>query len=198
MAVIQLELEQLKILRAKKRWKLYFVVVTEHPEEEDKMVMTYIPQPQTGESFFRVKPNAENQLFFEPQGAVGADGLIVKEREMPEDRSVKVRMYLRHSRRSTRNAGNFLKDMEKELGGDALGLVSDILGSTGTWLVIAKKAMPMIGNALSKVKDRDFGAVVMDEEFGAEFENQEELDRENKFTSGDANIVWSWAVKQDE
>lgn len=197
MAEIQLEFEEIEILRPKKRWKLYFVIITEHPTDDDKMLMTYLPQRESGESFFRLKPNADNKIYFEPQNAVGADGLIALEREMPTDRSVRVRTYLRHSRKSTRNAGNFLKEMEEELGGDALGLVSEVLGVSGSWLTIAKKALPMIGAAMSKIKDRDFGVVSMDEEFGDEFENQEELDRQNNFSTGDAKIVWSWSVKTE-
>ena len=193
MNTIQLEFEELEILRPKKRWKLYFVIVAEHPDDADKMVLTYLPQI---EPFFQLKPRADNKLYFEPKDAQGADGLFVLERKMPHERILRARVYLRHSRKSLRNAGNFLKEIEKELGGDALGLISDILGTTGNWLVISRKALPMIGSVLNKVKDRDFGVVTMDEEFGPEFETQEELDRTNNFSTGDAKIVWTWSVKE--
>jgi hypothetical protein len=87
--------------------------------------------------------------------------------------------------------------MESELGGDAFGIVSDILGTTNPWLVIAKKAVPMIGSVLKKIKDRDMGFVSMFEEFGPEFEDQVELDRSNKFSTGNASIVWSWSIDED-
>lgn len=192
MSTILLEFEELEILRPKKRWKLYFVIIAEHPEDSDKMVLSYLPQL---EPYFVLKPRADNKVFFEPENSVGADGLFVIEREMPADRNIKVQVYLRHSRQATRNAGNFLKEIESELGDNAMGTITDILGTTSSWLVFAKAALPIVGSALKKVKDRDFGMLSMDERFGDEFENQEELDRQNTFSSGDARLVWSWSIK---
>lgn len=188
MAQVQLEFEELQIHRAKKRWKFYFVIIAQHPEDEDKMILTSTPEP-----FIRVKPNAGNQIDFEPEGK-GVDGFLVLKREMPEDRKLNVRIYLRHSRKDTRNAGEFLKDMKSKIGVDAFDIVTDMVGTTAPWLVIAKKAAPFIGGILANIKDRDFGMVSAFEEFGPEFENQTELDRSNKFTTGDATLVWSWSI----
>ena len=81
-----------------------------------------------------------------------------------------------------------------QLGSDAFDIVSDLVGTTNPWLIIAKKAVPLIGAILTKIPDRDFGMISVYEEFGPEFENQTELDRSNKFTSGDATLVWSWSI----
>ncbi len=191
MGKIRLEFEELTIHRPKKRWKLYFVIVAQHPDDPDKMVITSVPEP-----FIRVKPAMNNVISFEPEG-VGTDGLFILKREMPADRRLNVQVYLRHTRQSTRNLGSFLQNMESELGGDVFGIVTDILGTTNPWLVIAKKAVPMIGSALRKIKDRDMGFVSMFEEFGPEFENEVELDRSNKFSTGNATIVWSWSIDED-
>lgn len=43
MTRVRLELNRLKINRPKKRWRIYFVVVAEHPDDADKMVLTVIP-----------------------------------------------------------------------------------------------------------------------------------------------------------
>lgn len=190
METIRLELEKLQILRPKERWQLYFVLVTEHPTEKDKMVITSFPDP-----YIRLKPSQQNVINFEPEGSAGADGLIVIEREMPDDRTIYARLYLRHSRQATRDLGKILQDIKGELGADALGIVSNLLGTTSPWLVIAKEAVPLIGGILGKIKDRDFGFVNMDEEFGPEFSNQGELDRVNTFSTGEAKICWSWSVR---
>jgi len=193
MPTIQLEFEKLEILRPKERWQLYFLVVTDHPTEPDKMVMGTLPEP-----IIRVKSRQGNIIYFEPVTAdAGVDGLFILEREMPVDRTLRVRVYLRHSRKSKRNLGEILSDLETGLGGDAMGIVTNILGTTTVpWLVVAKKSAHLIGKVLMKIKDRDFGMVSMDEEFGDEFENQTELDRANTFSSGDAHIVWSWSVRE--
>ena len=46
MTRVRLEIDEVQIHRPKKRWKLYFLVVTDHPTEEDKMIITTL---QTGE-----------------------------------------------------------------------------------------------------------------------------------------------------
>ena len=44
MTRVRLEIDEVQIHRPKKRWKLYFVIVAEHPTEEDKMIVTTLPQ----------------------------------------------------------------------------------------------------------------------------------------------------------
>ncbi len=188
MAQIRLEFEELTIQRPKKRWNFYFIIVAQHPDDDDKMIITTTPEP-----YIRVKPRSENIIDFEPEG-VGVDGFLILKREMPADRKMNVRVYLRHSRKNTRSAGEFLMDMKGKLGGDAFDIVSDIVGTTNPWLIIAKKAIPMIGSIIAKIPDRDFGMLSVYEEFGPEFEDQIELDRENTFSTGDAKLVWSWSI----
>ncbi len=191
MTKIKLEFEKLSIHRPKERWKLYFVIVAEHPTEEDKVVITTLPE----NDIIRFKPFQGNVVHFEPKGDA-ADGLFVIERDMPADRRISVRVYLRHSRKNVRTTGEVLSEIKEELGSDAFGTVTNVLGITGApWLVVSKYAVGTIGKVLRKIKDRDFGFVSMDEEFGDEFENQTELDRENTFSTGEASIVWSWSAE---
>jgi len=188
MAQVRLEFEELTIHRPKKRWNLYFIVVAQHPDDDDKMILTTTPDP-----YIRLKPRIDNVIDFEPEGT-GVDGFLVLKREMPADRRLNVRVYLRHSRNATRNVGEFLMDMKGRLGTDAFDIVSDLVGTTNPWLVFAKKAVPFIGGILAKIPDKDFGMVSVYEEFGPEFEDQTELDRSNKFSTGDATLVWSWSI----
>jgi hypothetical protein len=89
-----------------------------------------------------------------------------------------------------------LQDVEAGIGGDAFGMVTDVVGtSTLPWLVVAKKAVPMIGKILYKLKDRDFGFLSAFERFGPEFEDLYEIDRKKEF-SGDASLVYSWSVEE--
>lgn len=189
MGIVRLELEKLEILRPKERWQLYFVIATEHPSDNNKMVISSLPDP-----YIRLKPSQNNTINFEPEGA-GTDGFFVFERQIPEDRRISARMYLRHSRSDTRELGKILQDIKGELGNDAFGILDDIFGTNTAWLEISKKALPLVGNILEKIKDRDFGFVSMDEEFGNEFENQTELDRQNNFSTGQAKVCWSWSLK---
>jgi len=188
MTKIRLEIDEVKIFRPKKRWHLYFVVVAEHPEDGDKMIVSTLPQMP-----FLLTSRHNNEYQFDTDQD-GSDGLFVLSREMPEDRELNVQIYLRHSRKATRDLGEILNDIKKGIGADAFDIVSDIVGTaTVPWLVIAKKAVPMIGKILVQIPDRDFGFMSAFERFGSEFETQTEIDREKDFT-GDASLVYSWSV----
>jgi hypothetical protein len=57
---IRLELEKLDILVKRRKWKLYFLIVAEHPDEPDKMVLTTIPS--MGQDYFQLKKQANKQF----------------------------------------------------------------------------------------------------------------------------------------
>jgi hypothetical protein len=189
MKTITLEFRKLKINKGKERWKLYFILVTEHPTDNDKMILSTFPDP-----YIRLKPDQDNQISFEPEGSPGADGMFVLERDFPEDNRIKAHIYLRHSRQSTRDVGKTLQDLKDELGGDAFEIVSDLLGSTSPWLIIAKQAVPLLGGILKKIKDKDMGFVSMDESFDHEFDQAGAIERSNTFSTGEAKIWWKWKI----
>ena len=189
MTKVRLEINQLNIDRPKKRWKIYFVIVAEHPTDPDKMVLTTIPN-----SPIRMTPNLNNQFHFDDSGP-GSEGLLLLRREMPVNRDLNVHCYVRHSRSDVRDAGDILKEIETTIGGDVMGTISDILGTTNPWLIIAKAALPIIGKVLGDVKDRDMGFISMYERFGPEFEQNEEVDRSK--TGGFATLVYTWSVDNE-
>jgi len=188
MTKVRLEIDEIQIYRPKRRWKLYFVVVTEHPTEDDKMILTTLPQEP-----IKLSKRHDNSFQFDTDDT-GSEGLFVLSRELPDDRELNVHIYLRHTRKSIRDLGEILQNVEGGIGGDAFGIVTDIVGTTTVpWLVIAKKAVPMIGKILAKIPDRDFGFLSAFERFGPEFEEQYEIDRMKDF-SGDASLVYSWSI----
>ena len=186
---VRLEIDEVKIYRPKKRWKLYFIVMAEHPTEEDKMIITTFPQQP-----IKLSKRHENSFHFDTD-EIGSEGLFVLSRELPEDKELNVHIYLRHTRSSVRDLGELLKDVETGIGKDAFGIVTDLVGTTVPWLVIAKKAVPVVGKILSKIKDRDFGFLSAFERFGSEFEHDGEIDRHKEF-SGDASLVYSWSLDE--
>lgn len=189
MTKVRLEIDEVNIYRPKKRWKLYFVIVAEHPEDSEKMIVSTLPSTDP----FRITKRHENSFQFDTDD-VGSEGLYVLSRDLPEDRELNVHIYLRHTRKSARDLGEILSDIEGGIGGDAFGIVEDIVGTASVpWLVIAKKAVPLVGKILKKIPDRDFGFLSAFESFGPEFEDKYEIDRKKDFT-GDASLVYSWSV----
>ncbi len=146
---------------------------------------------------FKLSKRHENSFQFDTD-EIGSEGLFVLSRELPEFRELNVHIYLRHTRKSIRDLGEILQEVKKGMGGDAFDIITDIAGTTTIpWLVIAKKAVPLIGKILAKIPDRDFGFLSAFERFGPEFEEQQEIDRRKDF-SGDASLVYSWSVDEDE
>nr|WP_321453920.1 hypothetical protein [uncultured Carboxylicivirga sp.] len=191
MARVRLEIDEVQIYRPKKKWQLYFVILTEHPDDSSKMIMTTLPTKP-----FKLSKRHDNSFHFDTD-EVGSEGLKVLSRELPENRELNVHIYLRHTRSQVRDLGAILTDVETGIGGDAFGIVTDIVGTaTVPWLVFAKKAVPLVGKILSKIPDRDFGFLSAFERFGDEFEDQIEIDRKKDF-SGDASLVYSWSIDEE-
>ncbi len=188
MTKVRLEIDSVTIYRPKKRWRLYFVIIADHPTEEDKMILTTVPREP-----FKLSKRHENSYQFDTN-EIGSEGLFIMSRELPIDRELNVHIYLRHTRKKNRNLGDILQEIKENVIGDDFGVVTNIVGTeTNPWLVIAKKMIPMVGKILSKIPDRDFGFLSAFERFGPEFEEEFEIDREKSFT-GDASIVYSWSV----
>lgn len=185
---VRLELNQLNIDRPKKRWDIYFVVVAEHPTDPEKMVLTTVPVDP-----IKMVPSQNNEVNFD-DGTPNSEGLLLLRRAMPASKELNVHFYVRHSRSSVRTVGEVLKDIQTEIGNDAMGTISDILGTTNPWLIIAKAALPLIGKILTKVPDRDMGFISMFERFGKEFEDDGNIDRQK--TGAFSTVVYTWAIDE--
>jgi len=191
MTKIRLEFESIKIHRDKKRWNLYFVIIAKHPTEQANSVLTVIPNQG-----IKLKPAANNEYYFEQPEQHGATGLLVYENDMPENNSIQAQVYLRHSRKDTRTAGDILQEISKALQGGVLGTVTGILGTACPWIVLTPFALQTIGTVLRGIPDRDFGFINMSQVFDDDFPNQTEMDFSGKFSTGEASICWSWSTFQ--
>ncbi len=187
MTKVRLEFDEVTIYRPKKRWYLYFVVMIEHPTDKNKMILTTLPEEP-----IKLSKRHENSFQFDTDD-FGSEGLYVFSRNLPKDKELNVHVYLRHSRKKTRNLGGILQDIDKGIGKDSFDLVEDIVGTTKPWLSIAKKAVPLVGRILKSIPDRDFGFLSAFEKFGKEFDETYEIDRAKDFT-GDASLVYSWSI----
>lgn len=67
---IRLELNYLDLDRNKKRWSLYLVLATEHPEIPGDIAVSIIPS-----NYIKVRKAADNLVQFEPEGE-GTEGLF--------------------------------------------------------------------------------------------------------------------------
>lgn len=185
---VQLELNQLRIHRPKERWRLYFVVVADHPDSRDQVLVTVIPSAP-----ILVAPGQQNIVNFEP-GGEGSEGMLLLSRELPSSRELNVHFYVMHSRRAARDLGQLLRHLQNASEKEASGLVKEALGVTTPWLQLAREGLPLIGKTLAALPDRQLGFISMFERFGPEFEQQVEVDRESR--GGHVSIVYTWSVTQ--
>lgn len=185
---VSLELNRLEISRPKKSWQIYFLVLADHPTQKDKMVMATLPDP-----YLSVVPAQDNQVHFDG-GDARNEGLLLLHRNIkptPGDvPQLNVHCFIRHSREGRRKSGSVLQDLSVSLGSQAQGLLPQLLGTTHPWLVIARKAFPLVGQLLAKTPDRDLGFVSMFERFGPEFSRGEEKNYVK--IGGDCTLHYSW------
>lgn len=188
MLSIRLELSTLTLLKNKKRWDLYFVIATENPEDPGAVVITVMPQA----NLIPVRRPSGNRIVFTPEGT-GADGLAVLERTMPVDRSVKVRLWLMHSRNSSRRTGDIMGELSlsRQAKTAAEALLS--LGNFSPWISFSLSTMEGIARFLSKVEDRKMGWVSLDEYFEPDWKSGGQS-RENRLSTGFGTVSWSWKI----
>ena len=187
---VRLEIDEIEIHRPKKRWNLYFIVVTDHPTDPSKKVITHLPK----EHPIRLHQRHGNSYQFDTNEE-GAEGLYVLSQKLPDDREANVHLYLMHSRKSLRQFGDTVKQLGDKLGKNNFEIVEDVLGKNIPGLVIAKKSASIIGKLISKIPDRKMGFVSCFERFGSEFETEIEIDRRKEF-SGPASLVYSWSLEE--
>ena len=186
MPSVRLELNKLEIHRPKGRWKVYFVMVADHPDKKDQMLISIVPDTP-----ILVVPSQRNVIFFEPKGE-GSEGLLLLSRELPTSRELNVHFHVMHSRRSDREIGEVLKVLNDGFGKDASGFITGMLGSTSHWIAVAKTGLPLVGCILANIPDRNLGFISIFERFGPEFEKEVEIDRESR--GGHVTVVYTWAV----
>jgi hypothetical protein len=188
---LRLELEHVAIDRPKRRWNLYFVVAASHPTDPVKLAMTVLPSRA-----IPLRKASDNQFHFEPKGH-GTEGLTVFERTLPAKKElIRVRLWVMHSRKATRRAGQVMKELTASVD-DKAAPIATALGTTNPWVAVgvaASRAVGLIGRALAEIKDREMGMVVMDERIGPEFESTVEVDRSQGFSTGWGELCWSWSI----
>lgn len=187
---VRLEIDEITIFRPKKRWNLYFLVVADHPTQHDKKIISCLPN----EYPIRLHQRHNNYFQFDTD-QMGAEGLYVLSQNLPPDRELNVHLHLLHTRSPLRQLGETLQKIKLDLGDNAFEIVENLLGNNTPWLIFAKKALPLLGKIITHIPDRKMGFVSCFERFGAEFEQQTEIDREKQF-SGPASIVYSWSLEE--
>lgn len=188
---IDLQLLELDIHRIKRSWNLYFVVATEDPAAPERMLVTALPEHHVRFTF-----STRNHYRFVPTG-VGGDGLQVLERTMPADRSIRTRLWLRHSRSRVRGAGAVLDDLVSAVGFDAVRSVAGALGGLHPWLSVVSDVVGGVrglSSVLESLPDRDLGMASLDEVFGPEADQPGRLVRRVPLSSGQASLCWAWTV----
>lgn len=195
MTKIRLELDFIEIERKRKRWNIYFILATDHPTDSEQTVLTVFPSHPCP-----IQPIDNNRIDFEPKGNGELNGLFVLERLMPEDESIRARLWVVQSRDKARNIGAVMEQVSGSLGASNVPeVVIKALGAATPWIAVGKTLLSMgslIGKILKESKDTKKGFINMDESFTPEEIDLGELDRSNRF-SGFGEVGWTWVIDKD-
>jgi len=189
---IRLELDSLRILRKRERWKIYFLVATEMPEDPSKTVVARFPDGEP----IQLTRKTDNEVEFAPKGP-NTEGMFLLERAMPADGTLRVSVYVMQQRDGLRKAGNIIEELGSMGGDNNVASVLKSLGGATPWTVVgglAGKGISGVGKLLEEAKDRQLGFISMDESFTNDFDNTNEVPRSAKLASGNAEIAWSWVL----
>lgn len=190
---IRLELDNIRVLRKKERWNIYFVVVAQDPNDPNKKLVTHFPDHGR---LIRLRPASKNYYSFVPEGDGDVDGLRILEVPMPANQNYAAELYVRHHHSIAKDYTKIMDKIFEKTGTSSSDLVSDVLGKNAKWLPIGKDALHIVENVLANYPDRKMGMISMDEDFGKELKNNTtELDRTNKTTTSDVELTWTWILE---
>lgn len=188
---VRLELDYIEIQRRRRRWNLYFIIATEDPLNPNKTVMTIAPSHT-----IRLHPSDHNRIDFEPKGDDdNLNGMFVLECEMPQDFSIKARLWVIQCRDKTRDLGEVLQAISGSTKVDST--VTSLLGGALPWFTVAKSIVAIggvVGEFFKHSKDAKKGFVSMDQSFSKDEQEDGEFDRYNRL-AGFGEVGWTWVVE---
>lgn len=195
---VRLELDYVQVERRRKRWNLYFILATEDPTDPNKTVLSAFPSLP-----IKLRKMDDRRVDFEAEGSGETNGLIIMEREMPVDDSIRARIWVIQSRENLRNVGEVLTQIGDTFGNEDSNRLSDALsqglGASNPWIAVGTSILKFsgtVGDFFKKAKDRKMGFVNLDESFTSEEIDMGELDRKNNI-SAFGEIGYTWAIDRD-
>lgn len=193
---VVLEFEAIKLDRIKKRWKLFFLIVVNDPENQDNKLVTVVPHMP-----IKLYPKDRNVYYFGNEdgdnhnGEESDTGMFVLKMPLPEDRISSVSVYLFHSRESIRNAGEILEKLGG-FGDEQVDTVAEIVTATALpWVKLGLATAGKLGSMLEELSDRYFGFASLDEQFTPKYDSGGERDCYR--TIGKETLEYSWRIIPD-
>jgi hypothetical protein len=171
------------------------IIATDDPNEKDKTLVSVIPNEP-----IRLRKVDQNRIDFESEGSGDTNGLIILNRKLPKNKSVRVRMWLVQSKEHTRNVGEVMRNItdvfKKDKVGKSVEQLTNALGVANPWLKLPDTLLSIngvIGSVLKELKDRKLGFVNMDECFTSEEIDMVDIDRTGTITST-GKCGWTWTI----
>lgn len=188
---VRLELMKLEINRnANKSWDPYLIFAFEHPEKPNQTVISTWPERP-----IELRKSSDNVVNF-AGGGRGADGATVYSIDMPSDRHIGMQVFVFQDKGKTRKSGAIMEEVTGLIGKGAssLGPAATANPYVAAALVV-NKGLNVVGDLLSKVRDKNRGYANLDEKFGLEFEKRSKLRRVKKTSTGDFILTYRWIIE---
>lgn len=190
MASIQLELDNIDILKKRDRWNLYFLIATDLPGDPSKKAISSVPN----NGRIKLTNKTDGQYSFKPKGQ-GGNGMIIFESPMPADSSARASMWVMQDRKELRSTGDILSEVGNVVGEkNVQATIVKALGSFNPWILVGTEAFGLLGSALEKLKDRNLGFLSLDQNFSEAQVKGGTFGLSNKVSTGFAELSWTWKV----
>lgn len=191
-----LEFEAIKIDRLKKRWKIFFLVMINDPENPQNKLVTVVPHLP-----ILIFPKNRNVYYFgnedkdDLNGEDSDTGMFILKMPLPSNRIISASVFMFHSHKSFRNAGEILSKLA-EVGDGQIDSIADIVTATALpWVKLGTAATAAIGDVLKNLSDRFLGFASLDEHFTSKYDSGGEIDASRSV--GRETLEYSWRVLAD-
>ncbi len=171
-----LVLDKIKVLKKRKKWNLYLILVINHPSDSTKKLVRIIPEGH----FIDLKKQTDDSYSFVPLGGESGDGLELLSTSSRQERLMNIQVYVKNHE-GIKNIISVTKNIEGDLN---IGYEA-----VGKWLTVGLKALNSLESIINKIPDRNMGML----NIGFIFSKAERAHTfSNKTTTGEIELTWTW------
>lgn len=191
MSNITLSLDKIQVLKNRKHWNLYLMMVINHPTDASKKLVRIIPDGH----FINFKKETDDSYSFVPNGGSAGDGLEMISMNVPQSNTLDVQVYVKNHE-GIKKFMSVLESIKGDLKGQTPKNLSGIAGkvAASSWLSVAGKALDAVGGVINDIPDRNMGMLSMGLDLIKSSAKSGVQTFSNKTTTGEVELTWSWVL----
>lgn len=183
----RIEINRVKILKGRERWRIYFIIVLTDPSKSEQQLV-FVQPPDNP---ILTTNRQDNNIIFN-YGNEGEEGKILFIHDIPKSKTLSLSIYVMHSREKTRNLSELAEIMAESTGAKLVKQVAKLAGVSSPVAVVAGTVISLLPRLLSKIKDKQLGCIIADESFDNVLSGSRIITRNR--LSGFIEMEYNWVL----